>query len=84
MDEPHAYLVGCKHPEFPSLKLPEGSIVIDPFRYMPDQDGVEVIRIGARENGSGAAEKEGQAAAARRRPQSAGSSPAMASHRGAA
>jgi hypothetical protein len=38
--------VGCRHPEFADLKLPEGSVVIDPWRFIPDQDGVEVIRIG--------------------------------------
>jgi UDP-glucose 6-dehydrogenase len=43
---PHVWLVGCKHPEFVDLKLPEGSIVIDPFRYIPDQEGVTVVRLG--------------------------------------
>lgn len=43
---PRVWLVGCKHPEFVDLKLPEGSVVIDPWRYIPDQPGVEVIRIG--------------------------------------
>lgn len=41
------WLVGCKHPEFPDLELPQGSVVIDPWRYMPNQEGVEVIRVGA-------------------------------------
>jgi UDPglucose 6-dehydrogenase len=45
-EEPCVWLVGCRHPEFADLKLPEGSVVIDPWRYIPDQDGVEVIRIG--------------------------------------
>jgi UDPglucose 6-dehydrogenase len=45
--EPHVFLVGCRHPEFPEMELPEGSVVIDPWRYMPDREGVEVIRIGA-------------------------------------
>jgi UDPglucose 6-dehydrogenase len=44
---PHVWLVGCKHPEFVDLKLPKGSVVIDPFRYIPDQEGVRVIRVGA-------------------------------------
>lgn len=43
---PTCWLVGCKHPEFPDLELPEGSVVIDPWRYIPDQPGVKVIRIG--------------------------------------
>jgi UDP-glucose 6-dehydrogenase len=45
---PRVWLVGCKHPEFADLKLPEGSIVIDPFRYIPDQEGVQVVRVGQR------------------------------------
>jgi UDPglucose 6-dehydrogenase len=44
--QPMVWLVGCKHPEFVDLKLPEGSIVIDPFRYIPDQEGVTVVRVG--------------------------------------
>jgi UDPglucose 6-dehydrogenase len=45
-DEPHALIIGCKHPEFSTYKFPAGSVVIDPFRYISDQPGVEVIRIG--------------------------------------
>lgn len=43
---PHVWLVGCKHPEFADFQFPAGSIVIDPFRYIPDQPGVEVVRVG--------------------------------------
>jgi UDPglucose 6-dehydrogenase len=46
-DEPRVWLIGCKHPEFVDLKLPKGSVVIDPFRYIPDQEGVRVIRVGS-------------------------------------
>jgi UDPglucose 6-dehydrogenase len=41
------FLVGCRHPEFADLKLPKGSVVIDPWRYIPAQPGVEVIHLGA-------------------------------------
>lgn len=44
--DPHVWLVGCRHPEFPDLHLPAGSVVIDPWRYMPERPGVEVIRLG--------------------------------------
>lgn len=44
--DPHVFLMGCKHLEFPEWELPEGSVVIDPFRYMPDQEGVEIVRVG--------------------------------------
>lgn len=43
---PCAWLIGCKHPEFPDWEFPEGSVIVDPWRYMPDREGVEVIRIG--------------------------------------
>jgi len=43
---PLVWLVGCRHPEFPDYAFPEGSVVIDPWRYIPDQPGVEVVRVG--------------------------------------
>lgn len=38
--------IGCKNKEFTDLVFPSGSVVIDPFRYISDQPGVKVIRIG--------------------------------------
>lgn len=43
---PCAWLIGCKHPDFPGYEFPEGSVIIDPWRYMPDREGIEVIRVG--------------------------------------
>jgi hypothetical protein len=40
------YFVACKHAEFSSYRMPPGSYIIDPHRYMPDQEGVTVLRIG--------------------------------------
>jgi UDPglucose 6-dehydrogenase len=40
------YFIGTKHPEFKEFKFPKGSIVLDPWRYIPDQDNINVIRIG--------------------------------------
>jgi len=40
------FLIGTKHPEFQDLKFPLGSVVLDPWRYIEDQAGVRVIRIG--------------------------------------
>lgn len=40
------FLIGTRHPEFADFKFPKGSVVIDPWRYMPDQRGVTVIRVG--------------------------------------
>jgi len=42
------YLIGCKHAEYKDTKFPKGSIVIDPHRYIPDQEGVVVRRLGER------------------------------------
>jgi len=44
---PKIFFIGTKHAEFAEYQFPTGSVVIDPFRYIPDQEGVEVIRIGA-------------------------------------
>ena len=41
-----AILIGTKHTEFTQWRFPQGSIVIDPFRYIPDQEGVTVVRVG--------------------------------------
>lgn len=49
--EPHVFLVGCAHDDVPGLNWPAGSIVIDPFRIVPDRDGVEVIRLGEASRG---------------------------------
>jgi UDPglucose 6-dehydrogenase len=40
------YFIGCRHQRWAETEFPAGSIVIDPFRYIPDQEGVRVIRIG--------------------------------------
>ena len=42
------YLIGCLHPEYETLEFPKGSIVVDPHRIIPDQEGVVVIRLGER------------------------------------
>ncbi len=43
---PSVFLIGTKHPEFAGFSFPKGSVVIDPWRYVEDQEGVRVIRIG--------------------------------------
>lgn len=40
------FFIATKHPEFAVDDYPEGSVIIDPWRYIPDQDGVSVRRIG--------------------------------------
>jgi len=40
------YVIGTQHSRYTKYSFPKGSVVIDPFRYIPDIEGVEVIRIG--------------------------------------
>lgn len=40
------FFVSTRHEAFASMAFPRGSTVIDPWRYVEDQDGVLVIRIG--------------------------------------
>jgi len=46
VDEPQLYFIGTKHPEFVDFPYEEGSIIIDPWRYIPKRDGIKVIHIG--------------------------------------
>lgn len=47
LETPAVFFIGCKHEVFSTYQFPEGSVVIDPHRYIPDQPGVQVIRVGA-------------------------------------
>ena len=40
------YFIATAHPEYAERTFPPGSTVIDPFRMVPDQEGVEVRRLG--------------------------------------
>lgn len=40
------FLIGCKHEVFKTYVFPKGSVVIDPHRYIPKQEGVQIIRVG--------------------------------------
>lgn len=44
--QPRVFLVGTKHEYLRNYKFPKGSVVIDPFRFIPNEEGVNVIRIG--------------------------------------
>jgi hypothetical protein len=44
--EPMIYFIGTKHPDFTTYSYNKGSIIIDPWRYIPKQDNCEVIHIG--------------------------------------
>lgn len=43
---PSIFLIGTKHPQFQTFSFPVGSVVIDPWRYIPEQEGVGVISLG--------------------------------------
>ena len=45
-EEPMIYFIGTKHPDFTSYSYNQGSIIIDPWRYIPEQNNCEVIHIG--------------------------------------
>jgi UDPglucose 6-dehydrogenase len=44
--DPCLFFIGTKHSDFLELMYPKGSIIIDPFRYVPDVENVRTIRIG--------------------------------------
>lgn len=45
--QPTLFFIGTKHPQFTRYQFPKGSVVIDPWRYIPKQDWVKVIYVGA-------------------------------------
>lgn len=45
--EKGVYFIATKHECFKGFEFPEGSVVIDCFRFIPEREGVEVIGIGA-------------------------------------
>ena len=44
--EPTIYFIGTKHPDFTTYSYNQGSIIIDPWRYIPEQENCEIISIG--------------------------------------
>ena len=40
------YFIGCRHAVFKEYNFPEGSCVIDPNRYIPLKNGVDIVHIG--------------------------------------
>jgi len=52
--DPMIFFIGTKHEcflDFAEADFPEGSIVIDPWRYIPDYDELKVMRIGEAKDG---------------------------------
>jgi UDPglucose 6-dehydrogenase len=46
IDQPKLYFIGTKHSQFVHFPFASGSVVLDPWRYIPDKPEIEVIRIG--------------------------------------
>jgi hypothetical protein len=44
--EPGVFFIGCAHAKYATWKWPAGSVVVDPFGYIPDAHGVTVHRLG--------------------------------------
>jgi len=42
------FFIATRHPEYGEARFPPGSVVLDPWGYIPDQDEVTVVRIGRR------------------------------------
>ena len=40
------FFMGTNHDLFKDYKFPKGSIVIDPWRFIQEQDGIKLIKIG--------------------------------------
>ena len=45
-DEPQCYFIGTKHEDFINFPYEKGSVIIDPWRFIPDIYNCKVIRIG--------------------------------------
>ena len=45
-NESQLYFIGTKHPDFTSFPYEKGSVIIDPWRYIPEIEGCKVISIG--------------------------------------
>ena len=49
-DRPAVFLIGPNNDEYKSYVFPNGSVVIDPWGYMPPQAGVTLIKVGRDDN----------------------------------
>jgi UDPglucose 6-dehydrogenase len=43
---PSLFFIGTHHAVFADYKFPNGSVIVDPWRMIKDQEGVKVIRVG--------------------------------------
>lgn len=45
--EKSVFFIGTMHPQFTKIKFPSGSVVIDPWRFIPKKKNISVIYVGA-------------------------------------
>jgi UDPglucose 6-dehydrogenase len=43
---PSVFLIGTKHDRWPQFPFAQGSVILDPWRYIPQRNGVLVVPIG--------------------------------------
>lgn len=43
---PSVFLIGTKHSSFETFQFPKGSVIIDPWRFIPNKEGIIVISVG--------------------------------------
>jgi hypothetical protein len=46
LDKPALFFMGTNHDVFLDYKFPENSIVIDPWRYIVNNENIKVIHVG--------------------------------------
>jgi UDPglucose 6-dehydrogenase len=46
ISEKSLFFIGTNHGIFKEYKFPKGSVVIDPWRYLEDSEGIELIKVG--------------------------------------
>lgn len=46
LTEKALFFISTRHTSFASIRFPNGSVVIDPFRYIPAQEGVTIVPVG--------------------------------------
>ena len=50
LSSPAIFFLGTKHEAFKDYLFPRGSVVLDPWGYIPDREGATVVRIGRTRN----------------------------------
>ena len=43
---PSIFLIATRHPDFVDFDFPQGSVVVDPWRYIPHRSGVRIVSVG--------------------------------------